>query len=273
MPGNILDGQSNRLISWYNFLKVFREPRKATSILMHKMFAPVGHSNYRKFVVLTRDRTGSNMLIQALNAHPHIASDYEIFGKLCGQTEKSILEKCWSKQPFYIRAKGFKIFYYHPQDTEESAIWDLLTAQKDLHVIHLKRRNLLHVEVSSRVAYTTGVYGVRSKKEYSNYQKKLSPVEFSHDDLVRLFKQNRDWERAGASRFGAHPMMEVCYEDMAGQFDEEYRRVLTFLGIDYRPPRVDFKKQRTKSMRDLVKDYDALKAGFAGTEWEEFFDD
>ena len=264
---------SNRLLSLTNLIKACREPRKATSILLHKVFAPIGHRDYRRFVVLTRDRTGSNMLIQTLNAHPDIAADYEIFGKLRGETEESILSGCFGKQPFYIKAKGFKIFYYHPQDAEDSPIWDLLADMEDLHVIHLKRRNLLHVEVSSRVAYTTGVYGVRSEKEYSVYQKKLSPVKFSHDDLLRLFKQNQDWETTGAGRFTGHPMIEVCYEDMIAQFDNEYRRVLAFLGIEYRPPRTDFKKQRTKSMRDLVEHYDELKSSFVGTEWERFFDD
>lgn len=264
---------SDRLLSWSNLVKAFREPRKATSILLHKAFAPVGYRDHRRFIVLTRDRTGSNMLIQSLNAHSNIAADYEIFGKIYGEPETSILNRCFSKQPFYIQAKGFKIFYYHPQDAESSPIWELLAAMEDLHVIHLKRRNLLHAEVSSRVAYTTGVYGVRSEKEYSEYQKKLSPVQFSHEDLLRLFRQNQKWESAGAEIFSGHQLIEVYYEDMSAQFDREYRRVLKFLGIKYRPPRTDFKKQRTKIMRDLVENYDDLKASFIGTEWESFFDD
>jgi LPS sulfotransferase NodH len=213
------------------------------------------------------------MLIQALNAHPHIASQYEIFGELRGDTEEAILNRCFGRQPFYVKAKGFKIFYYHPRDSENSPIWDMLADMEDLLVIHLKRKNLLHAEVSSRIAYTTGVYGVRSKKEFSSYQEKISQVHFSHQDLLRLFKQNRDWERAGAELFADHPMIELNYEDMVGEFDSEYRRVLEFLGIEYHPPRTDFKKQRTKSMRDLVDSYDELKSSFAGTEWEEFFDD
>jgi LPS sulfotransferase NodH len=264
---------NDRMFSWANIAKALREPRKALSILLHRGFAPFGHHKYKKFIVLTRDRTGSNMLIQSLNAHFNISSDYEIFGKLHGETEATILDRCFSKQPFYIKAKGFKIFYYHPQDAENSPIWDMLASDQDLHVIHLKRRNLLHVEVSSRVAYTTGVYGVRSNKENTAYQDKLAPVEFTHEDLLRLFKQNFDWEDTGTERFKGHQKIDVSYEDMVENLDGEYGRVLAFLGIKYRPPRTDFKKQRTKNMRDLVTDYDSLKAGFANTEWESFFDD
>ena len=273
MAGNILDNQSNHLLSWTNLVKAVKDPRKAASILLQRTLAPVGQRNYRRFIVLTRDRTGSNMLMQALNAHPHIAADYEIFGKLRGKSEETILYRCFGKQPFYIRAKGFKIFYYHPQDAEESSIWGTLADMRDLHVIHLKRLNLLRTEVSSRIAYSTGIYGVRSKKESEQFQKAISAVRFSPEDLERLFAQNRRWECDAADRFADHPLIEVVYEDMVAGFDNEYRRVLEFLGMDFRAPRTDFRKQGAKSLRDLVENYDALQRSFIGTEWEGFFDE
>jgi LPS sulfotransferase NodH len=273
VAGNILDNQNHRLFSWTNFVKAAKDPRKAASILLHRTLAPIGQSNYRRFIVLTRDRTGSNMLMQALNSHPNIAADYEIFGKLHGESEESILDRSFGKQPFYIRATGFKIFYYHPQDAEDSPIWNMLTDMEDLHVVHLKRRNLLRAEVSSRIAYTTGIYGVRSKKESAQFQNAISAVRFSPEDLDRLFTQNRRWEQDAAERFAGHPLMEVVYEDMVANFEGEYRRVLEFLGLGYRPPRTDFRKQGAKSLRDLVMNYDDLKRSFIGTAWEDYFDE
>jgi LPS sulfotransferase NodH len=250
-----------------------KDPRKAASILLHRTLAPIGQKNYRRFIVLTRDRTGSNMLMQALNSHPQVAADYEIFGKLHGESEESILARCFGKQPFYVRAKGFKIFYYHPQDADDSPIWNMLTDMEDLHIVHLKRRNLLRAEVSSRIAYTTGIYGVRSKKESEQFQKAIPTVRFSPEDLERLFAQNRRWEHDAAIRFAGHPLMEVVYEDMVADFEGEYRRVLVFLGMDYRAPRIDFRKQGAKSLSELVENYDELKRSFSGTEWGAFFDD
>lgn len=213
------------------------------------------------------------MLIQSLNSHPNIAADYEIFGKLNGESEKAILDRSFSKQPFYIKAKGFKIFYYHPQDAENSPIWEMLQAIDNLHVIHLKRRNILHALVSSRVAYTTGIYGVRSDEEHSAFRKKISPIRYSATNLEEDFRQTRDWEKDGAAMFGEHPMMDVYYEDLVADLEQEFRRVTEFLGVEYRQPKTDFKKQRTNSMREIVANYDELKAEFAGTEWEAFFDD
>jgi len=253
--------------------KSIREPRKAVRVASHRLLAPVGRLNYRKFVVLTRDRTGSNMLIQALNSHPRIAADYEIFAKLNGRRETSILDRCFGRQPFYIEAKGFKIFYYHPQDTKKSSVWDMLAAMDDLHVIHLKRRNILHALISSRVAYKTGIYGVRSGREDADYRKKVSAITYSAENLEHDFQETRGWEQAGADRFARHPMMEIFYEDMASDLSGEIRKVTDFLGLDYSEPKTDFRKQRTSSLRSQVANYDELKANFAGTEWAQFFDE
>ena len=182
--------------------KSIKDPRKAVSVVAHRLLAPIGHGRYQRFVVLSRSRTGSNMLIQSLNSHRNIAADYEIFGKLNGESEKEILDRSFGKQPFYIKAKGFKIFYYHPIDAEGSPIWDMLLSVKDLRVIHLQRRNILHVLVSSKVAHTTGVYGVRSDEEHSDYSRRTSAVRLSRESLERL-RRTRDWEKAGATMFKA----------------------------------------------------------------------
>lgn len=213
------------------------------------------------------------MLIQSLNSHPNIAADYEIFGKLHGQSESDILARAFAKQPFYVRAKGFKIFYYHPQDSADSPIWDMLQAIDGLHLIHLKRRNILHALVSSRVAYTTGIYGVRSEREAATYQNALPKVRFTAEELERDFRQTRDWEREGAARFADKPSLDVDYEAMVSDLPGQFRRITDFLGVAPRAPRTDFKRQRTCSLWDMVENYRGLKDHFAATEWGTFFDE
>jgi len=253
------------------FIKAFREPGKAATNIMHRIFAPIGHRNYRSFVVLSRSRTGSNMLIQSLNSHPRIAADYEIFGKLDGRREEDILAHTFSKQPFYISAKGFKIFYYHPQDKTDSSVWEMLQSIDGLHVIHLKRRNILNALVSSRVAYQTGIYGVRSKREAETYKKDLPTVCFTPEELERDFNQTLQWERDGAALFSDKPMLAVEYEAMTANLHSEFRRITDFLGVSPRAPRTDFKKQRTRSLRESVSNYDELKMHFKGTQWKDLF--
>jgi len=253
--------------------KAIREPRKALSIVLHKFLAPVGHYDYRRFIVLTRDRTGSNMLIQTLKSHPNVDADYEIFAKLYGGAEQSILDKAFGKQPFYIKAKGFKIFYYHPQDNDSGVIWDMLEPMEDLYVIHLKRRNILRTLISSRIAYATGVYGVRSAKEEAEFRKKVNAIAYSAEQLQGDFEQTRKWEKEGEERFKNHPMISIDYEDMVSHRDQTFHSITNFLGVNNRKPKTDFMKQGTKRLRDMLKNYDQLKDEFRGSEWEVFFED
>ena len=253
--------------------QVLHNPGKLYRLLAHRAFSLVGSKSYRKFIVLSRSRTGSNMLIQSLNSHPNVAADYEIFAKLNGRSESDILARAFAKQPFYIQAKGFKIFYYHPQDATDSPVWDMLQGVDGLHVIHLKRRNILHALVSSRVAYTTGIYGVRSEREVQAYQNALPKVRFTAEELERDFSQTRNWEAEGAARFADKPCLEVDYEGMASDLSAEFRRITDFLGVAPRPPRTDFKKQRTRSLWDSVENYQELKERFSATEWAAFFDE
>ncbi|WP_280564143.1 hypothetical protein [Chromohalobacter sp. 48-RD10] len=96
--------------------KAFRNPKKAIRVVRYKGASVIGDNRYRKFIVLTRSRTGSNLLVSLLNSHPNISADGEIFSKLNGRDYKRIISNAFSRQPRYIKAKGFKIFYYHPQD-------------------------------------------------------------------------------------------------------------------------------------------------------------
>lgn len=260
--------------SLYGKLKhIARDPGNARRKAIYHVLALAGTRRFKPFIVLTRDRTGSNMLIQALDAHPNIASDYEIFSRLRGLRESDILDRAYARQPFYIRAKGFKIFYYHPQDTPDSCIWDLLRKIQGLHVIHLRRRNLLHALVSSRLAYETGIYGVRSDKEATQYHDAMPSVSFTPDELEIGFQQTRSWERDGIARFDDRPVLDITYEEMTEDFPGQFSRITSFLGVPNHRPYTDFKKQRTRPVRETLMNYDILKEYFQGSQWEAFFDE
>ena len=74
----------------------------------------------KPFFVLTRSRTGSNMLISFLNSHPNIKAHYEIFRTLEGKNYNDIFNETFSKYDEGTKAIGFKIFYYHPHQWREN---------------------------------------------------------------------------------------------------------------------------------------------------------
>jgi len=110
------------------------------------------HRDYAKYIVLARPRTGSTLLNLMLRSHPAVCAWGESFGRIGGQREDLLLAGIFSRYPERVRGVGFKIHYNHPVDVRHPQIWQLLAEMDGLHVIHLKRRNLLRTIVSSQIA-------------------------------------------------------------------------------------------------------------------------
>ena len=135
--------------------KAIRDPNNFIKIMRLYTGRIIGHYDYKKFIVLTRNRTGSNMLISMLNSHPSIYARYEIIRTLNGNTVPNIMNKFYSRYPRFVKAVGFKIFYYHPGDDESGTVWNELRRMENLYIIHLKRRNILRTVLSKEIAHVT----------------------------------------------------------------------------------------------------------------------
>jgi hypothetical protein len=206
----------------------------------------------------------------------HILISYaqgEIFRRLNGRNHIDVLEEAFAKQPFHVKAKGFKLFYYHPLDDKSSGMWDSLLSLEDLHVIHLKRRNILRTLISRKIAGIQDVWAVESNGEHLHVDSNKITVSFSVDELRQGFEQTRRWEQAGEEMFKNHPLLSIDYEDLVNQREQTFRKVTEFLGVRYLLPKTSLKKQNTRSMQEIVTNYEELKLAFSETEWYSFFDD
>lgn len=230
------------------------------------------HRDYRRFIVLTRSRTGSNMLISCLGSHPAIHAESEVFQRLNGRACAEILDTVFGEHPRRIRAVGFKIFYYHPLDDPHAGIWEILPAMRELHVIHLRRRNLLRTLVSRKIA---GVRDIWSSLEegQSDHTIGAKEVTMTVDELRAGFRQTREWEKEYLRMFRVQPLLEVIYEDFVADPEVQFRRITDFLGVRYRPPQTSLRRQNPEPLRRLLSNFDELARAFAGTEWAAFFDD
>ncbi len=227
-------------------------------------------SKLTKFIVLTRSRTGSNLLMSFLNSHPDISAQGEIFSRIDGRDYKVILEEAFGHlSPCEVKAKGFKIFYYHPVDGSSPGLWNALTSNADIKVIHLKRRNVLHTLISRKIAGITDVWGIRSGLSSQDG----STIQFTTEELKKGFLQTEKWEQRGAKMFAGHSLHTVYYEDLVKDRDESLRKIVVFLGLRYYPLKTNMVKQNRRTPRETISNYDALKAEFANTEYEKFFVD
>lgn len=221
-----------------------------------------------KFIVLTRSRTGSNLLVSMLNSHPDVRCGGEELRSLNGRQVSEAIETSFPIRQA-LKASGFKIFYYHPLDDSSGAVRDTLSAMRELRVLHLMRRNILRTLTSRKIATQTNVWHSRTQTTVAADDKR---VFFTEDELQSGFIQTKQWENEYASRFDESRTLQVYYEDLVGNYDGQFRRIASFLEVEPHQPRTDLKRQNPEPLDKLIVNYDALKEHFANTEWAVYFD-
>ncbi len=250
--------------------KGMRRASLLAKLTLFRVLSLFGHEDYVRFMVLTRSRTGSNLLLSFLNGHPHIFSEGEVFARVGRRDQLARLDSVYGRQPRRIKAKGFKIFYYHPLDADGTALWARLGSMKDLRVIHLTRKNVLRTLVSRKIA---GVQDTWTATKYDRSALETRRVTFSVAELEEGFRQTRQWEEAANARFQGHASLQLSYEELVQDPVGAYSRMLACLGLREHAPRTSLRRQNPENLRELVQNYDELKRAFAGSQWESYFDD
>jgi len=167
-----------------------------------------------------------------------------------------------------VKATGFKIFYYHPLKEDGTEVWNLLTSMPDLHVLHLKRRNILRTLISRKIAGQTKVWFQTQAPADSPDRR----IEFEVGELRKGFRGTRRLEAEGDRMFAGHPKLEVAYEDLTADILGTFARITEFLGVEALAPSTEYVRQNPEPMSKLVRNYAELKEAFKGTQWEDFFE-
>jgi len=256
-----------------NLLTVMKNPQIIWSFIKRKLklLGLRKHSDFRRFIILARSRTGSNLLISYLNNHPSIVAETEIFRDLQETKPEGMLPKLFKPYPSRIKAVGFKIFYYHPLHTDGTALWNELIRMKNLHVIHLKRRNILRTLISRKIAEKKDRWASFDTEDPAKVA--MKSVTFEASELEEKFEQTRQWEEEGDRMFRSHPLLTLYYEDLAESPEETFKKITDFLRLEYQPPKTYFQKQNPEKTSDLLANYAELKQSFEGTPWSCFFEE
>jgi len=247
-----------------------------------------GYTDYNRFIILGRSRSGTNFLRGLLNSHSQIVVLGELFqskkaigwaypGYLKSQRDLALFHqepvrflesRVFKRFPRRVSAVGFKIFYYHAQDDLWKPVWNYLIEQKDLKVIHNKRRNILRTHLSRKLAGMTDVW-----VNTGGDGKDSRTVLIDYDECLKDFTQTRDWENTYDQLLGDHKKVEIFYEDLAADYVREMRRIQDFLGVDLEEVKPETFKQSHQSLSKAITNYYELKERFAGSPWESFFED
>jgi LPS sulfotransferase NodH len=250
-----------------------------------------GRSGFTQFVILGRGRSGSNFLASLLRSHPEVFCFGEVFHNdrhdtifwdtpgfrvraadvaLREHDPVSFLDReVFGPVPKSIGAVGFKLFYYHAQESHWRVLWDELQKRKQCRILHLHRRNELRAILSEKLAERTQLWSIYKDKDA---HRDLS-VEITKRELAQGIDDTRAYEEKYKALFADHPQLDIFYEDLAADTSGQSRRILDFLSVAPRTLTAATRKQNRQPLSSAITNYAALKAECAGTELAAYFDE
>ncbi len=269
-------------------------------------------TDYTRFIVLGGGRTGSNMLAQALDSSPCITCFGEIFNRqidfigfnVAGydnysgddialrdrDLEQFLRRRIYCPHPRGTSAVGFKLLYVHVWGFR--GLLDRLLADTDIRVLHLRRRNLLRMLISTRIAQKTGVWIEQPRLTPANLRTALRhpmrviarlrrplrrpnasqiKVTVTEQQCLRFFSRIEETVGHFDRFFADHPKHTLFYEDMVDHRDDVLARAQEFLGVRPAPLTVGTRKQNPEPLQELIANYDELRRAFRDTDYAAFF--
>ncbi|MEM6394232.1 MAG: sulfotransferase [Planctomycetota bacterium] len=248
------------------------------------------HHAYQRFVILSYQRSGSTLLNDLLNHHPHIVCYSEV---LCGPFPMFYLDgfnhhakglkryRRWAPDHFLNRlvfggytpdtqAVGFKLFPDHYAAYQDA--FDRTLAQHPFKFIHLRRHNRLATYLSLARAEQTQVWS--SNDQQAPQAEQAAPLSIRLDPAACLafFQQREAEEHDFEQCFAGHPLLRLTYEELAEQREPTLHRVLEFLGLEPMPLETTLERQRSRSLGDAIANADELRDAFAGTPYAAYLD-
>lgn len=236
----------------------------------------------KKVVILANARTGSNLLVSYLNQTPAVSAYGEIFGNYYID-DPYVLSKIrrvgavrhledMVRRTSNERVVCVKLLYRdfqkrYQQIKKIPSMDDLLEYLKthtDFYVVHLRRDNLLDVVISLELARRTG--------KFIGGEYEINQVEIAPDKCQQQFEIIKAAEEKYRSAFLGPRYLEVSYQELTTNAASALKKLEEFLDIGPIQARSHHTKQNTSRRREAIANYDELKAHFAGTAFERYFD-
>jgi LPS sulfotransferase NodH len=232
--------------------------------------------NVTPFVILFLERDGSTYTVSMLSSHPEINVVYERFHVIKQKGEGAQEQLKWADSffsPHLIgrqKAVGFKTKLVDVIDPEGFA---KILHEKQCHIIHMQRRNMVKATISKinarRLHENTGNWNLYNESD------RLEPllVDLKLFDELLHEREQRESEMLAYVNQLQLPKLNVCYEDLLVNRDGELGRIFEFLNVKWFPVESKTKKNTKDDLRDVMQNYDEVRAHYAGTRYEDMFDE
>ena len=228
------------------------------------------------YVILFVERDGSTYLTSLLGAHPHIGAIYERFAVLhqkgLGAAEQLDWLRDYYSPPLLgrIGAIGFKTKLVDVLDLDG---FTQVLHDKQVKVIHMQRRNRVKAVVSRinarRLYEATGNWNLYQEQD------RRPPMQIDLAEFHQFMQEREEADDTLSAYVGGLqlPRLRVCYEELQTERDRVLREVFGFLGVPFQPVKGKTKKHTSDDLRDVVLNFDQLRADYAGTPYEAMFDE
>ena len=256
----------------------------------------------RPFILLATQRSGSSWVQEMLNSHPDLKVYNELFDvnaegisiweprdiEFANTYLKAHMRSRFSSRDYWtiryvrhvfrqpdVRGVGFK--YMYDQVDHSRAVLPYAAVAR-VRVVHLIRRNLLDVVISTALARATGMYhrptDGRPSIPWAPSAAGENRITLDPGEVVRQLTKlvrRRDRYRRWLTRTFT-PTCEVEYEELAAD-PSTFGRILSFLSLpahDWRELRSGLEKVRSKPQSAVVENFDELRGRLTGTAFESF---
>lgn len=233
-------------------------------------------SQVTTYVILFIERDGSTYLTSLLNSHPDIEAIYERFAVLQQKGASASEQISWAKEFFTppiigkAKARGFKTKLVDVLDLDG---FSALLQQKQVKIIQMRRRNRIKAVISRinarRLYETTGNWNLYDKKD------RMPPMDIDLDIFNQYLKEREDTDNELQEYVEKLqlPTMRIVYEDLLVVKEQTLEQVFAFLNIPNKPVQEKTIKHTSDDLRDVVLNFDQLRAQYVDTPYAIMFDE
>ena len=240
--------------------------------------APAGNRKRNdKFIISNTARSGSSMLSTLLDSHPRVLCHGEILaapnesaGPYHALRKQGAAIDDWLRDyreerpgaflydvgfnPAGNQCVGFKFKLEELLLPQYQVFRDLIIADKDIKVLHLRRANILDQYISLQATKQSGVFSIR----FNRQRPKLKPFRVRIPDLLDYLREDRRRHEAARALYRDHRSIELTYEELCGDQPATLARVQDFLEV----PKADLATMMIKVLpknTDLVLNLDEVR--------------
>jgi len=240
-------------------------PTKVLQAVRYQYGSFFGHTNYSRFAIVGNARTGSNFLLDGIISSGSVYMYHEIFAdhhRTIGKNFDKIISKLYEKKEQHIKQVGVKIFYYHLSGDE----WKKFLEHDEIKIIHLIRRNRLRTIISLEIALKTDQWVATPSSRNDSKEKSIW---IDPEKLTTQLVMIGENESRARERFGGWQFLEVAYEDITKNPNEEFLKIGNFLQLsNINPDAIRHEKQNPEGLRELITNYDEVEKALIGTPHE-----